>query len=376
MKHLLLSITLVIVAVVGACLPAKAQQDTNYWHYHELIYKAECALFDSNNVERCFQYYDQAFNNFEFNYVHDLVNAAQLAHYYQRDYMKYLKKGVCYGLRPMHLRYVTAWKDLSLKKDFLDFFKSEEGQFLRQQYLSTINQEYLAWVYQLSLSELKYRRSKDAQYKQRFEQWDADFLLKIKEFGYPGAKLVGINDSLLYRDLQNEKLNYNRLVQLGADSLCVAPHTRPIPVVTHDGDTIWMRDANPSTDCPDLGYSYLSQNLPMVFLVHHPCPLQIYSAAYNEIAKGNLHPREYVLMLDMAHISDRECDCTQYGNVFYRIGNLSQEQLFKKYFLPEDETDALREQYWIIPLRVERAKADFGAEHGYRFNWGMNNCFK
>lgn len=69
MKHILLSISLCLVAVVGACRSAKAQQDTNYWHYHELIYKAECALFDSSNVERCFQYYDQAFNNFEFNYV-------------------------------------------------------------------------------------------------------------------------------------------------------------------------------------------------------------------------------------------------------------------------------------------------------------------
>ena len=49
----------------------RAQTDTNYWHYHELIYKAECALFDNNNnVEQGFQYYDQAFNNFEFNTWH------------------------------------------------------------------------------------------------------------------------------------------------------------------------------------------------------------------------------------------------------------------------------------------------------------------
>ena len=44
--------------------------------------------------------------------------------------------------------------------------------------------------------------------------------------------------------------------------------------------------------------------------------------------------------------------------------------------MPEDETDALRKQYWIIPLHVERAKASFAEKYGYRFNWGMNNCFK
>ena len=88
------NIILVLMAMMLA-VSLGAQTDTNYWHYHELIYKAECALFDNNkNVEQGFQYYDQAFNNFEFNYLHDLMNAAQLAHYYHRDEMKYLKKAL------------------------------------------------------------------------------------------------------------------------------------------------------------------------------------------------------------------------------------------------------------------------------------------
>ena len=152
MKHILLSISFVVVAVVGACRSAKAQQDTNYWHYHELIYKAECVLFDSNiNVEQGFQYYDQAFNNFEFNYVHDLVNAAQLAHYYQRDYMKYLKKGVRYGLKPANMNFIPVWQEQTVAQEFLEYFQSTEGQTIRQQYLTTINQEYLAWLYQFSI---------------------------------------------------------------------------------------------------------------------------------------------------------------------------------------------------------------------------------
>lgn len=355
-----------------------AQKDTNYWYYHELIYKAECAIFDSNKIDAGFQYYDQAFNNFEFNYVHDLVNAAQLAHFYHRDYMKYLKKGVGYGLRPAHLSYIPAWKKLTVKKEFLEYFKSDDGKKTRQAYLSTINQDYLAWLYHFSLEELKCRRSPDPNrmYEEHFAKWDEELLQKIKEYGFPGAKSLGIDDSLLYKNLNNNELNYNQLVLLSADSLCLKPHKQLIPVLLSNGDTAWMRDVSQDMDCPELSYWYTSQHLSILYLIHNPCPLGIHSEIYNEIAKGNLHPREYVLLLDQSHVSEKKCDYEKYDKVFYRIGNLSQAELFEKYFSPEDETDIARKKYWIIPLHVERAKASFAEKYGYRFNWGMNNCFK
>ena len=353
-----------------------AQTDTNYWHYHELIYKAECALFDSNKIDVGFQYYDQAFNNFEFNYVHDLVNAAQLAHYYHRDYMKYLKKGVCYGLRPAHLDNVSAWKGTDTQSHFIEFYQSEEGKALRQQYLATINQEYLAWLYQFSLTELKFRRCGDEHYREYFPQWDYDLLAKINEYGFPSAKLVGIDDTTLYRDLQNEHLDYNGFVKRGADSLCLPPNTALIPIVTSEGDTLWMTFLDTNWSCPEMDYDYLSQSLLMLYVVHHFCSMRIFFAVYDEIAKGNLHPREYAFMVDNSRVTEQECDCGNYAGHFFRIGNFNQDMLFKKYFMPEDETDALRRQYWIVPLRVERAKTDFGEEHGYRFNWGNHNCYK
>lgn len=380
MKHLLLSISLLLVAVVGACLPAKAQQDTNYWHYHELIYKAECALFDSNNVERCFQYYDQAFNNFEFNYLHDLVNAAQLAHYYHRDDMKYLKKAVGYGLRPIHLDNVSAWKNTDIQSRFLEFYQSEEGQALRQQYLSTINQEYLAWLYRFSLQEVKYRRSPDPDklYRGRFIQWDQQLLEKIEELGFPGARLVGIDDSLLYMELDNKDLDFNHLVQMSADSLCSTADTTPFPMV-FGTDTFWVQMVNPTYSCFDLNTGNPSQTLPTIYLVHHSCPLRSFAFIDDEIAKGNLHPREFAYIIDLSRCENyydaSNCDCGKYANCYFRMGN-GDQALWKFLFMPEDETDALRKQYWIVPLRVERAKADLGEEHGYCFNWGMNNCFK
>ena len=381
MKHLLLSISLLLVAVVGACLPAKAQQDTNYWHYHELIYKAECALFDNNkNVEQGFQYYDQAFNNFEFNYLHDLVNAAQLAHYYHRDDMKYLKKAVGYGLRPIHLDNVSAWKNTDIQSRFLEFYQSEEGQALRQQYLSTINQEYLAWLYRFSLQEVKYRRSPDPDklYRGRFIQWDQQLLEKIEELGFPGARLVGIDDSLLYLELDNKDLDFNHLVQMSADSLCSTADTTPFPMV-FGTDTLWVQVVNPTYSCFDLNTGNPSQTLPTIYLVHHGCPLRSFALIDDEIAKGNLHPREFAYIIDISRDANyydaSTCDCGKYANCYFRMGN-GDQALWKFLFLPEDETDALRKKYWIVPLRVERAKTDFGEEHGYRFNWGMNNCFK
>lgn len=358
----------------------RAQTDTNYWHYHELIYKAECALFDNNkNVEQGFQYYDQAFNNFEFNYLHDLVNAAQLAHYYHRDYMKYLKKAVGYGLRPIHLDNVAAWKNTDTQSHFLEFYQSEEGQALRQQYLSTINQEYLAWLYQFSLTAEKIRRKTPfAEYCQRCVLWDKELVQKIKELGYPGAKQVGIDDSLLYKELQNENLNFNYWVQISADSLCDTLDTLPMPMV-FGTDTIWMSVVESEYVCFELDDDCLSQKFPITYLRIHECPLRNFAFIYGEIAKGNLHPREFAYIIDESHTpnSDGEldCDCGQYANCFFRIGNGDQD-VFANLFLPEDETDALRKLYWIVPLWVERAKTKFAEEHGYRFNWGNHNCFK
>ena len=227
----------------GSFAQTIAQQDTNYWHYHELIYKAECALFDKHDVNACFHYYDQAFNNFEFNYAHDLVNAAQLAHYYNRDYMKYLKKAVRFGVRPLNLQSIPVWKKsyVTVYKEFLNYFRSEEGQAVRQQYLATIHQEYLAWTYQFVLREMKYRRSPHGEeYWDRFNQWDEELLQKIKEYGFPGAKLIGIDDSLLYKELQNAELNFNRLVKLGADSLCLGSATDVLKIAIN-GEKKWIK---------------------------------------------------------------------------------------------------------------------------------------
>ena len=363
---------------------ATAQQDTNYWHYHELIYKAECAMFDKHDVDACFQYYDQAFNNFEFNYAHDLVNAAQLAHYYNRDYMKYLKRAVRFGVRPLHLSGIPILRKsyIPVYKEFLTYFRSEEGQAARQQYLATVNQEYLAWTYRLVLREMKIRRShhNEDDYYQLFNQWDEELLQKIKEYGFPGAKLIGIDDSLLYKELQNEELNFNRLVKIGADSLCLRPAT-DVQKISITGEKIWVkREDLPKDDCPELdvsGSSSCAQKWFFVYMAHNPCPLKIFEATYDEIAKGNLHPREYAQMLEHAIFSRRECDCEKYGKQIFRIGNVMSHKDFRlgKFFLPDNETDTLRKQYWIIPLRVEQAKARFGIEHGYRFNWGMNNMY-
>ncbi len=364
------------------CAQATAQQDTNYWHYHELIYKAECAMFDKHDVDACFQYYDQAFNNFEFNYAHDLVNAAQLAHYYHRDYMKYLKRAVLFGVRPLHLSGIPIWRKsyVTVYKEFLTYFRSKEGQTMRQQYLATINQEYLAWTYRFVLREMKYRRSSHgAEYWDRFNQWDEELLRKIKEYGFPGAKLIGVDDSLLYKDLQNEELNFNRLVRMGADSLCLGLKTDMLKI-SIDGKKTWIKKEDmPKDDCPELdvnGSSSCAQKWFFVYMAHNPCPLKIFEATYDEIAKGNLHPREYADMLDGAMISHRECDCGKYGKQFFRIGNLmAHKDRLKQFIIPDNETDELRKKYWIIPLRVEQAKAQFGREHGYRFNWGMNNMY-
>ena len=131
----------------------------------------------------------------------------------------------------------------------------------------------------------------------------------------------------------------------------------------------------PKNYCPKLNGS-CAQVWFFVYMDHNPCPMRIFEAIYDEIAKGNLHPREYAAMLDHSIISHRKCNCGKLSRQILRIGNLmSQTERLKRFIISDNETDVLRKKYWIIPLRVEQAKAQFGREHGYRFNWGMDNMY-
>lgn len=375
--------TLNIVLLVFLSLNASSRNliDTSdYWQYHKLIYQAEIAFFDKGDADSCLYYYDKAFDSFDFNYVHDLVNAAQIAHYVHCDYDKYLRKGIVFGLRPAHLEKISAWHDSPIIKEFADFENSNEGKMLRQKYLQSINTDYLQWIYDFCLTEIKHRRninSNGEAYQEMFAEWTPLLQEKISTYGYPGQRLIGISDSLLYKELNIEGLNFNKKVEESKDSICKIYYqdTMFFP----DGSTMVLDLDAPTYICFELDYSKMSQNLSQIFSVHHPCPMHYLSSIYRtEIQKGNLHPREYAFSYDGQVYTNKEetCSCcADYVNdrIFYRIGNDNTMWNISR-FVDDGTTDRMRAELWIAPLRVDKAKKNFEELHGYHFIWGLDGC--
>src|SRR6188472_4413618 len=78
-------------------------QKTNYIDYHITINKAEELFFLEQKTDSALFYYDKAFKEYDFIFVKDLVNAAQIAIFSNKPYQKYLERGFYYGLKPSHL---------------------------------------------------------------------------------------------------------------------------------------------------------------------------------------------------------------------------------------------------------------------------------
>jgi len=134
-------------------ISSQSQPNTaeNYWNYHDLIRKAEIAFYLNNDVDSCLYYYNQAFNIFSFNYVHDLVNAAQIANFSKKDHKPFIYKGLHYGLKSSHLKQVPLLTEII--QEIEDFEKTSEYKTIRQNYLSGLDFDYLSWIYDLGIDD-------------------------------------------------------------------------------------------------------------------------------------------------------------------------------------------------------------------------------
>ena len=174
--------------------------EENYWQYHKWVMQAENAFFENNNIDSCLFYYDMAFDNYSFNYVNDLVNAAQIAYYTQKNessyhhghgFEHYIHKAVKFGLRSSHIQRIPAWRDSDVYVDFQKFEKTQEGLAYHREYLNSINVDYLCLIYNLCIEDEKmtldkYEDITTNRYIDSILMWNDRLLYYIEEYGFPG----------------------------------------------------------------------------------------------------------------------------------------------------------------------------------------------
>lgn len=287
-------------------------------------------------------YYDKTFAAYDFIFVKDLVNAAQVAIFSKKPYLKYIEQGFTHGLKLTHLKnYPLFTKVLPmLMKDrkLLAIYQKN-----RKRYLSRINFRYLDQIYKMAIADQRNKTSGNYEQLALKTTTKLDYLARQK--GFPGDKIIGIADSTLF-------------AETGAPQLDLYAQRK-----TDKGLFYMTSDEH-----------ILSANWPQVMLVHNACSYQLYrDMLFSEMKRGNIHPRDIGLIHDNAYRFKQNmpghCDGASLKGV-YRLN------MFTDYsgYSNRAETNNMRRALYIVPLEVDERKQEFEHKYGFRLFSGFWSC--
>jgi len=320
-------------------------QNTNYEIYHSYINKAEELFFVENKPDSSLYYYKKAFSEFDFVFVKDPLNAAQIAYFCSQPFEEYLMKGFENGLKLSHLSSINLfnliYNDLLNNKLLLDKYG-----ICREKYIKKLDFNYLLYVYEKATNDQIDKRKKDYD-DILFKNMD-DWLTRIRLKGFPSAKIIGIDDRKIFSEIGKPE---------------------------KDIDQIKLKFGNALSDFT-ADDRILSSDFIMIMLIHNQCSYQELKNIFGElIKKGEIHPREVGVLYDNQfrnlNTSNYRCQLLSPADgVFYL-------NLFCRYNLlgcSEKQADILRKKWFIVPLSVDKAKKEFEQKYGFRLFYGFWNC--
>lgn len=320
-----------------------AAQDKNYLQYHKDINKAEELFFLRNKTDSALYYYDKVFQTYDFIFVKDLVNAAQISIYLNKPYQKYIEQGFEHGLKFEHLKNYPLFskilpqlsKDNKLKKLY------EEK---RKKYLSKIDFDYLDQIYKMAIQDQK-MKSRDDYEIIVLKTTDKLRELTIKK-GFPGERLLGVSDSRIFKEINK-------------------PHLDLYEQRKNDKNLFYM-----SSD-----ENILAQHWPLVMLVHNDCSYKLYhKLLLAEIKKGNIHPRDVGLVYDNVFRTHRNdypsyCGVINFKGV-YRLNMFTDYTNYKDI----EQTNKMREELYIVSTEVDEKKREYEFDYDFKLFTGFWWC--
>jgi hypothetical protein len=321
------------------------KKNSDYFEYHKQINKAEILFFEKGNVDSCFYYYDKTFKEFDFIFLKDLVNAAQLAKYSKLEYKKYVFRAFEQGLKIDHLELFPIFKnEISiLKKDKIVQQKFSEG---REKYLQKIDLDYLDKIYEIALNERHYRSLDRNKYREKLSYNFRVISSLTKQKGFPGEKQIGVADSTVFmesrsikKDLPFRAKKYNfrdksfNIINEGVFSQSII-----------------------STLFINLDFCFFNELDKNILL--------------REIKKGNIHPKDIAYYNDLAFYMVKynglnHCGAKQAYPLFsYKLNDISDFSLIK--------ANEIRKQFCIVPYEIDLKKEEFQVKNKITlFHWNI-----
>jgi hypothetical protein len=320
-------------------------QKPNYEIYHGYINNAEELFFVGNKPDSSVYYYKKAFTEFDFVFAKDPLNAAQIAYFSQQPFEEYLVKGFENGLKLSHLEsiklFAPIYKDLLNNKLLQDKYA-----LCREKYIKRLDLNYLSYVYEKGINDQIDKKKKE--YDDILFMNMGDWLTRIQLKGFPGAKIIGIDDKNIFsetgkpeKDIDQLKLKYGNALNYF------------------------------TTDDEILSSSFI-----MIMLIHNQCSYQELKNIFGEfIKKGEIYPREVGVIYDNQF---RELNTTRYR---CQIPKPTEGLFYLNMFCPynqlvcsEKQADLLRKKWLIVPLSVDKVKKEYEKKYGFRLFYGFWKC--
>ena len=317
-------------------------QERDYADYHKNINKAEELFFMQNNADSALFYYDKVFTEYDFIYVKDLVNAAQLAIFSKKPYLKYIEQGFEQGLKLSHLKkyplFAKVLPDLLNDKKLASAYKTA-----RHKYISRINFDYLDKIYKMAIADQKSKTS--VNYISGIQKTTNKLESLIRDKGFPGDRIIGIADSTIFKEIGKPQL-----------------------------DLYEQRKADPDLFYMTSDEHILSANWPQILLVHNPCAYHLYKdLLLAEMKKGNIHPRDIALIHDNAFRFKNDLPGYCNGILLKGVYRLN---MFTDYSRLNNrkETNEMRKKLYITSLELDEKKQEFEYKYGFRLFSGFWGC--
>lgn len=322
-------------------------QESDYSQYHKWVNQAEVSIFLNGDADSALYYYDKVFSQFEFVFVKDLVNAAQIAYFSNKPFRKYLIKGFDFGLKIDFLSGIKLfdpiYPELSHDKELI-----REYELRRPAYLKGIDTSYLLYAYKRGIIDQLDKQKPVSEYDQLKRDGIEKWITLIESRGFPGTKKIGIDDKNLFAELNKPGLDIDGLKTNYSNSL-----------------NYYSADEN-----------ILSSSFIIVILLHNQCSFNELNPLLRKlILNGEIHPREAGLLYDNTFRNTNgksyQCPIPDPKDGVFHLNMFCD---YNKFDCPPTITDSLREQWLIVPLAVDKAKEKFEKQYGFRLFYGYWNC--
>lgn len=321
-------------------------QNPDYEIYHHYINTAEELFFVENKTDSSLYYYKKAFSEFDFVFAKDPLNAAQIAYFSHQPFEEYLIKGFENGLKLNHLASIELFKPIY--NDLLND-KSLQHNFsvCRSKYINRLDLNYLSYVYEKAIKD-QLDRKKENYNDIKLENLD-EWFIRIQLKGFPADKIVGIDDKSIFRETGNPDKDIDQLK---------IRYSNALTYFTADDEIV-------------------SSKFIMIMLIHNQC-------AYNElmnlfkalVRKGEIHPREVGLLYDNQFRTSINSE--NYRCIVPRptdgVFNLNMFCQYNELGCNSEQSDKIRNKWFIVPLSVDNAKKEYEQKYGFRLFYGFWNC--